>query len=39
MEQLLSHALRNVLNCALRDPILEVSIYPTEGESLTTVLT
>ncbi len=39
MERLLSRALRNVPNWALCNPILEVSVYPTEGESLTTVLT
>jgi hypothetical protein len=38
VEQLLPHALQNVLNCALRYPILEVGFYPTEGKSLTTAL-
>jgi hypothetical protein len=33
-EQLLPHTLQNVPNCTLRFPILEVGVYPTEGEFL-----
>ena len=32
MEQLLLRALQNIPNCALHDPILELSVYPTEGK-------
>jgi hypothetical protein len=38
VEQLLPHALQNFSNCALRYPILEVGVNPTEGKSLMTAI-